>query len=84
MTMCAERNAIFNAVARGEREIQAVVVFTGTAEPSLPCGACRQVIREFGAQIEIRCFCACVRVEQTTIEALLPKAFVLAEGGRLN
>ena len=45
---CAERTAIFTAAAAGERRILAVAVFTPTAQPTSPCGACRQVINEFG------------------------------------
>jgi len=44
---CAERTALFNAVAAGERTVRAVVVYTPTAQPTAPCGACRQVINEF-------------------------------------
>src|ERR1700676_3367622 len=45
---CAERTAIFSAVAAGERSIRAVAVYTPTPLPTPPCGACRQVIHEFG------------------------------------
>ena len=50
LTICAERNAVFQAVARGRGPLSicAVVVFTPTATPTAPCGACRQVINEFG------------------------------------
>src|SRR4051794_3476136 len=48
LTICAERNAIAQAVAAGVREIVAVCVHTPTATPTPPCGACRQVIVEFG------------------------------------
>ncbi len=45
LAICAERNAIFQAVARGEREFEAIAVVT---EPGVtPCGACRQVMQEF-------------------------------------
>lgn len=45
LAICAERNAIFQAVAHGEREFAVIVVVT---EPGVtPCGACRQVMREF-------------------------------------
>jgi cytidine deaminase len=79
LTICAERSAIFNAIANGAREIQAVVVFTNTGKPSLPCGACRQVIYEFGTKIELRCYCRGEGTEKTTIEYLLPKGFGLKE-----
>lgn len=48
LTMCAERVAIGSAVAAGVTGIVAVVVVADTKEPISPCGACRQVLAEFG------------------------------------
>jgi cytidine deaminase len=50
LTICAERNAIFAAVAAstGKPEIVAVAVVNHRGTPCSPCGACRQVIAEFG------------------------------------
>lgn len=52
MTICAERNAIFHAIAEGERRLLAVAIVGGTdgqrSEYCVPCGACRQVMRDFG------------------------------------
>ena len=45
---CAERTAIFSAIAAGERPLSCVVVYTPTQTATPPCGACRQVINEFG------------------------------------
>lgn len=74
---CAERTAIFNAVAAGEKNLRlrCVVVFTPTAEPAAPCGACRQVIHEFGPDVRIVSFCAGRTRLDTTIRELLPAAF---------
>ncbi|MBX3159384.1 MAG: cytidine deaminase [Deltaproteobacteria bacterium] len=47
MTMCAERTAIFAAVATGARVLEAVAVCSDASPPSSPCGACRQVMSEF-------------------------------------
>lgn len=47
LTVCAERNAIFSAIAAGNRKIKAIAVIADTDEPVTPCGACRQVIAEF-------------------------------------
>ncbi len=53
LTICAERVAIFKAVSEGERDISSIVVVTDTNPPAAPCGACRQVMREFGKEIEV-------------------------------
>lgn len=49
--LCAERVALFTAVAAGERRFQAVAVVTADGAP--PCGACRQALVEFGRGIEV-------------------------------
>jgi cytidine deaminase len=46
LTICAERTALFKAVSEGEQEFEAIAVVTATG--AMPCGACRQVLREFG------------------------------------
>lgn len=46
-TICAERVAIFNAVSKGQKEIQELLIITDTDEPASPCGFCRQVMSEF-------------------------------------
>lgn len=48
LTICAERNALFAAVAAGVREFTAIAIVADTREPISPCGACRQVMAEFG------------------------------------
>jgi cytidine deaminase len=75
LTCCAERMAIFRAVAAGEREIVAIAIHTPTRSPTPPCGACRQVINEFGPRAAIICTCdARARIE-ATLDQLLPSAF---------
>ncbi len=51
LSVCAERVAAFNAVAAGEREFEAIAVVTGNGV--MPCGACRQVLAEFGPDMRI-------------------------------
>jgi cytidine deaminase len=72
---CAERTAIFNAVAAGERSVRAVIVYTPTAQPTAPCGACRQVINEFGPGAIVISVCDTAARIETTLTALLPAAF---------
>ena len=72
---CAERTAIFTAAAAGERKLQAVVVYTPTTVPTAPCGACRQVINEFGARAAVISVCNSSRRIATTLPALLGEAF---------
>jgi cytidine deaminase len=76
LAMCAERTAIFQAVARGARRIRAVAVYTPTKTATTPCGACRQVIAEFGADVLVVCFADGAAAEQRySIDELLPQAF---------
>jgi len=72
---CAERTAIFTAVAAGEDAITTVVVFTPTPTPTMPCGACRQVINEFGPNAVVISVCDTDESIETTLPALLPGAF---------
>ncbi|WGS63986.1 cytidine deaminase [Marinitoga aeolica] len=48
LSMCAERIAIFKAISEGEKDFETLVVIGDTEKPISPCGACRQVIAEFG------------------------------------
>lgn len=53
MTICAERNAIANAVTNGDNDIEAIAIYSPNMKNCLPCGACRQVIFEFQKDAEI-------------------------------
>jgi cytidine deaminase len=77
LTICAERNAIFQAVARSQAPvvIRAVVVFTPTDLPTAPCGACRQVINEFGPDAYVLSVCDGEEVIEIRLSELLPRAF---------
>jgi cytidine deaminase len=77
LTICAERSAVFQAVANLPIPlvIRAVVVFTPTAEPTAPCGACRQVINEFGPEAEMISICDRPMAMVCRLTELLPHAF---------
>ncbi len=75
LTICAERNAAFQMVAHGHRQIRTVVIYTPTAEPTAPCGACRQVLNEFGPRARVVSVCDGPGLIDTTLERLLPQAF---------
>ena len=78
LSVCAERNAIFHAVAQGARKIVAIVVYASTPTITPPCGACRQVASEFGPDATIVCINDDERAERSfTLGALLPMAFAL-------
>ncbi|WP_295229232.1 cytidine deaminase [Veillonella sp.] len=47
LTNCAERTAIFKAISEGHRKFKALAVVADTEGPCSPCGACRQVMKEF-------------------------------------
>jgi cytidine deaminase len=77
LTNCAERVAVGNAVSEGHRKFEAIAV-AGPSDALSPCGACRQVLAEFGEMLVI-----CVdsrntrRVQIHLLSELLPHAFKL-------
>lgn len=76
-TVCAERVAIFNAISAGEREFSAIAIVGDYPEPLAPCGICRQVISEFGSQIEVIMSNIDGQIAIEPIKALLPRSFKL-------
>src|SRR5271157_5688420 len=77
LTICAERSAVFQAIAQtgSSLRIRAALVYTPTQTPIAPCGACRQVLNEFGPDAEVFCACDGPGTIATTLQALLPQAF---------
>lgn len=72
--MCAERVAVFKAISEGERYFEAIAVVTRNG--GTPCGACRQVLAEFGQDtIVLIVNDAGQIIQETPIGALLPSAF---------
>ena len=53
LTVCAERVAMFTALAAGHRRFRRVAVVADTDAPTPPCGACRQILWEFGGDLEV-------------------------------
>jgi len=80
LTICAERVAITAAVSAGERRIAALAVVTGASQPTPPCGACRQVLWEFGPEAEVVVENRRGERRRWTARELLPEAF---DSGRL-
>ena len=78
-TNCAERTAIFAAVAAGAREFSAIAITGGAADKSAgfcpPCGICRQVIAEFGGADMRILLGNAKKYESYTVADLLPLAF---------
>ena len=53
LTICAERVAMFKALSEGHRRFTRIAVVADTAAPTPPCGACRQILWEFGGDLEV-------------------------------
>ena len=53
LTVCAERVAMFKALSEGHRSFARIAVVADTEEPTPPCGACRQILWEFGGDLEV-------------------------------
>lgn len=73
-TICAERTAIFKAISEGHRKIKAIAI-VGDANPTFPCGVCRQVIREFGKDATIIIANSIDDYKEYKLEELLPHSF---------
>ena len=74
LTVCAERAAVFAAVAAGETQFEAIAVVADSVQPVTPCGACRQVLAEFSSDLKI---CSATLQDhryESTIAELLPRA----------
>jgi len=73
LTTCAERAVVVKAVCEGEREFAALAV--ATENGGAPCGACRQILREFGAQTVVLIADASGAYRETSVAELLPDSF---------
>jgi cytidine deaminase len=77
LTNCAERTAIFSAVAASTAKphLRAVAVVNGSGNPCSPCGACRQVMAEFSTAETIVIYRYAGGVKRMTMRELLPDGF---------
>lgn len=75
LTVCAERAALFRAVAEGERQFLRLVIYSPDAGPLPPCGACRQVLAEFCPELHILSVGRGGVQKQYDLAELLPDAF---------
>jgi coenzyme F420-0:L-glutamate ligase/homotetrameric cytidine deaminase len=80
--ICAERAAIANAVAAGERDFKALAVVGDCDEPIAPCGICRQTLIEFGEEIDVVMANLHGKAAVASISELLPLAFTAASLAR--
>lgn len=76
LSLCAERAAVAAGIAGGHGPVRAVLVLTGAAEPTTPCGGCRQMLAEHGSpDVPVRSLTLQGRTAEHRLGALLPEAF---------
>ncbi len=76
-TICAERSAVAKMISGGQKNIKAIAIVSDSNEPVPPCGACLQVISEFGASADILLCGRDGLIECHTLDTLLPRRFEL-------
>lgn len=81
LTICAERVAAVQAVAKGEKRFRAIAIATSLDKPMMPCGACRQFLAEFAPGLEVVVQGRSGEPVRTTLDALLPDAFTRGDLG---
>ena len=75
LTICAERNAIFQAIAKGEQQLESIAIYVPQAVFPSPCGACRQVMREFALDCSVILINGQGETKVTKLSQLLPDSF---------
>ena len=75
LTNCAERTAAFKAVSEGHRRFKRIVIAGRSDDYCYPCGACRQVLYEFGPEMEVICLNKKGEETRLSIRELLPYGF---------
>ena len=79
LTCCAERVAVFKAVSEGHTRVMSCAIVTIEDEPALPCGACRQVLWEFGGDVRIVLGNGKGKTRTLQLEDILPGGFTGAQ-----
>lgn len=82
LSMCAERVAVGNAVSHGAKRIVAVAVVYDARREAVPCGACRQVLQEFGKEMVVISATTRGRYRLWRLGELLPASFGREELGK--
>ena len=77
LTRCAEQSALQAMASAGERSFTELLVYTDADPPAAPCGACRQIMREFSADAPVHMVNAQGTVRTLSVAELLPGAFEL-------
>ena len=73
--ICAERTAVAKAVSEGHTDFTRIVIAGRSADFCVPCGVCRQVLREFAPDLEIICLNGKGEEQVFTLPQLLPHSF---------
>ena len=74
-TICAERTAIVKAVSEGHRDFVRIAIAGRSDDYCVPCGTCRQVLREFAPDIEVICLNGKGEARHFALKELLPESF---------
>jgi cytidine deaminase len=82
LSICAERNAVLQAVSAGDSDFVALAVAAPKGKAAPPCGACRQVLHEFAPRLAVIYRGTGGRLRARRLDQLLPEAFGIARGRR--
>lgn len=74
-TICAERVAVVKAVSEGHRHFRRIAIASSGDDICVPCGVCRQVLREFASDLEVVCLNHQGKSKTFTLKELLPYSF---------
>jgi cytidine deaminase len=75
LTICAERVAMFKAISEGHRGFRRIAIVADTERPTPPCGACRQILWEFGGDLEVILANLTTETATHALSTLLPLPF---------